>query len=273
MSTLSICNYEKEKSFCPSLATNRLKNSTSEKYKHISTSALMQQFYHNGFELVGVSANAVRNSTKRGFQKHVSILTRPDLKIDDENQLQLLLTNAHDGSCSLRFNIGIYRFVCANGMVVGDTFFDYRVRHQGDNFIEKVQTGIEETLRVMPMVAQRMKEMQSMKLTPQQISELCQETAKIRLNNVSNLVSIDHATIGSVKRKEDIADDLYTVFNRCQESLIRGGIKYSYRNTKWKGLNGVSEIKTSRTRQIKSATASMELNKKLWDAANRLLVA
>jgi len=271
MRNLSICTYEKNESLCPTLTGQRFEKSTSEKYKHISTSALMQQFFSNGFELVGVSANKVRNDQKRGFQKHVTILTRPDLKVDDQNQLQLLLTNAHDGSSSLRFNIGIYRFVCANGMVVGDTFFDYRVKHIGDGFIEKVQQGIEETLRVMPMVSERIKEMQNVQLNESQIKELMNEVARLRLGHKSNVVSIARETIGSIRRKEDILNDLYTVFNRCQESLIRGGTKYQYESTQWNGLNGVRTIRNATTRAVKSPTKQVELNKQLWDAANRLL--
>jgi len=273
MSNLSICTYEKNESLCPTLTGQRFKKSTTKKYKHISTSALMQQFTSNGFELVGVSANKVRSDEKRGYQKHVSILTREDLKVDEQNQLQLLLTNAHDGSSSLRFNIGIYRFVCANGMVVGDTLFDYRVKHIGGTFIEKVQQGIEETLRVMPMVAERIKAMQQKQLTGEQINELCNYVAQLRLGHLDNVVNIDKATIGSVRRKEDLSDDLYTVFNRCQESLIRGGTKYQYRTTKWNGMSGVSTIKNGTTRAVRSVKMNLELNKKLWDAADRLLAA
>lgn len=271
MSNLSIYTYEKNESLCPTLTGQRFEKSTSEKYKHISTSALMQQFFNNGFELVGVSANKTRSEAKRGFQKHVTILTRPDLKVDEENQLQLLLTNSHDGSSSLRFNIGIYRFVCANGIVVGDTFFDYRVRHSGDSFIEKVQQGIEETLRVMPMVAERIKAMQGRKLDAKEIEFLVSQVARLRLGHKSNVVSIARETIGSIKRKEDIEDDLYTVFNRCQESLIRGGTKYQYESTQWQGLNGVRTIRNATTRAVKSPTKQVELNKQLWDAANLLL--
>ena len=44
--------------------------------------------------------------------------------------LQVLCTNAVDGSAPLRILLGWYRFVCANGLVVGTTRCELRVAHR-----------------------------------------------------------------------------------------------------------------------------------------------
>lgn len=271
MSNLAICTYNKDQEKCPSYQRERYGKGTSEKYQQVSTRDIMDRFFAQGFEQVGISANKTRTEGKRGYQKHVAILTRDDLKIDDNNQLQLLITNAHDGSSSLRFNIGVYRFVCANGLVVGDTFFDYRVKHIGNGFIDKVDQGIQESLRVMPLVAQTVRNMQQFDMSMEQVNEFLLRSAQKRLKHVDNVTAIDLKTVGYVRRKEDLEDNLYNVFNRAQESVIRGGIKYEKRHTKWNGLQGVSKLKTHTTKSVKSIQTNMQLNKELWDMANRLL--
>ena len=271
MNDLQICTYNKIEEKCPSYQRERYGHSTSDKYQQVSTRDIMSRFESQGFEQVGISANAVRNQDKKGYQKHVAILTRDDLRIDDQNQLQLLITNAHDGSSSLRFNIGVYRFVCANGLVVGDTFFDYRVKHIGNGFIEKVDQGIQESLRVMPLVAQTVRNMQQFNMSMEQVNEFLLRAASKRLKHVENITAIDLETVGYVRRQEDLEDNLYNVFNRAQESVIRGGIKYEKRHTKWNGLQGESKLKIHTTKSVKSIKTNMQLNKELWNMATSLL--
>src|SRR5690606_41616733 len=42
------------------------------------------------------------------------------------------LRNSHDGTSSYQMLAGMFRFVCSNGLVCGDTVADVRVPHKGD---------------------------------------------------------------------------------------------------------------------------------------------
>jgi hypothetical protein len=68
---------------------------------------------------------------------------------------------------------------------------------------------------------------------------------------------------------------LYTVFNRVQESLIRGGIKYENKVEVKNDEGQVVELKTRQrtSRPIKSINQKMDINKKLWDLTDELLAA
>ena len=50
---------------------------------------------------------------------------------NDVTQLKINVINSYDGSSNLRICMGGFRIVCANGMVVGETFGDFASRHTG----------------------------------------------------------------------------------------------------------------------------------------------
>lgn len=45
---------------------------------------------------------------------------------------EIVLLNSHDGTSSDQMLAGMFRFVCSNGLVCGDTVADVRVPHKGD---------------------------------------------------------------------------------------------------------------------------------------------
>lgn len=57
-------------------------------------------------------------------------------------------------------------------------------------------------------------------------------------------------------RSADLSNDLWTVYNRAQESLIRGGLRYVDKDGDFKTLRKVSSIDTV-----------SKINKELWNLA------
>ena len=60
---------------------------------------------------------------------------------------------------------GLFRAVCQNGLVCGDTFGEVRVPHKGD-VVGKVIEGAYEVLGTFDTVAQKREQMQSLMLPP-----------------------------------------------------------------------------------------------------------
>ena len=73
---------------------------------------------------------------------------------------------------------------------------------------------------------------------------------------------IEPAQLLTIRRTQDIADDLYTVLNRCQENLLGGGL--SRRSP---------EGRLTRTRRVTSIRRDVALNSQLWDLATEVLSA
>jgi len=60
----------------------------------------------------------------------------------DVTNLRLNVINSYDGSTNLRINMGGYRVVCANGMVVGDDVSNYVARHTSGFQVNEVKTRV-----------------------------------------------------------------------------------------------------------------------------------
>ncbi len=68
---------------------------------------------------------------------------------------------------------------------------------------------------------------------------------------------VDIEELLTIRRSADKGSDLWTVFNRVQEGMIRGGL-----NTYTKDERG--RIKYNKTRAVKSIDENLKVNKMLW---------
>lgn len=84
----------------------------------------------------------------------------------NRNQVpEIILLNSHDGSSSYQMLPGLFRTVCCNGLVCGESFGEVRVPHKG-NVVEKVIEGAYEVLSVFDQVEEKRDAMQSLMLPP-----------------------------------------------------------------------------------------------------------
>ena len=67
---------------------------------------------------------------------------------------EIILLNSHDGSSSYQMLPGLFRGVCTNGLVCGQSFGEVRVPHKG-NVVEKVIEGAYEVLGVFDRVEEK----------------------------------------------------------------------------------------------------------------------
>ncbi|MCV5696676.1 DUF945 domain-containing protein, partial [Escherichia coli] len=73
--------------------------------------------------------------------------------------------NSHDGSSSYQMLPGLFRSVCQNGLICGESFGEVRVPHKG-NVVEKVVEGAYEVLGIFDRVEEKRDAMQSLMLPP-----------------------------------------------------------------------------------------------------------
>jgi hypothetical protein len=84
-------------------------------------------------------------------------------QINGEEANEIILLNSHDGSSSYQMMAGMFRFVCANGMVCGDTLHDVRVRHNGDA-VNSIIDGAYTVLESFETAGEQLEEMKSLPL-------------------------------------------------------------------------------------------------------------
>jgi hypothetical protein len=61
--------------------------------------------------------------------KHIVRFDLPGLGSRHDGHPTLLLYNSYNGECSMQLHVGYYRFVCANGIVLGHGEQSLRIRH------------------------------------------------------------------------------------------------------------------------------------------------
>lgn len=230
----------------------------SNKYNLVKTSGLIQQVESLGFKMERFVALKTRKIERRGYQKHRVIFSSPLMRETSDGVPQLLLTNSHDGSSSVILQLGFFRFVCSNGLVVGSNIVaPIRVRHSGNNFEEKLTIAINTIVAQAQKLSESIERLKSKTLTSAEIREFQREALQNRLGAD---IKIEDFYL-PVHREEDKAQDLFTVMNVVQENLIRGGARVTV-------VEGETQ-KNKAVRRINSMIGQMELNNMLWNLAEQ----
>ncbi len=116
---------------------------------------------------------------------------------------EIILLNSHDGSSSYQMLPGLFRGVCTNGLVCGQSFGEVRVSHKG-NVVEKVIEGAYEVLGVFDRVEEKRDAMQSLVLpAPPSCTGKCRTEVSIwRGPPASHGIAVaDPASSGGLQRR------------------------------------------------------------------------
>jgi hypothetical protein len=242
-----------------------------------------------GYEVTDAVQVKARKKSTNGYQKHMLTFEHPDYKVDQvkeveledgptETQIlpaeeypQLLLTNSHDGGNAFSLSAGIFRMVCSNGLVIKtEDYGTARLVHKGYSF-EAVQKLVKEFEETISEVINKITAMKQVQLTKAQQIEFAKKAALLRFtaksyneDNIADVVDLDGLL--DAERPEDKGNGLYEVFNRVQESLVKG--KYLYASS---GKVNAAGTKTRKGREIKNFKQSIDVNKKLSELAFALV--
>ena len=237
----------------PAIFAEQAASTVSDKYTFIPTTRILGVLEDEGW--IPTSASQV-NSHKEGnkqFAKHLIRLRRDEAIQPEVNKTipEIVLFNSHNGKSNYDLRMGLYRFVCSNGMVVSDAEFgSIKIRHMGytdEQVVKASQEFIDNSTRIMNVV----NEWQDVKLDRDEMRSFGREAAKLRFEDPDD-ITIN--TVLQARRGEDMSSDLWTVFNRTQENLIQGGFL----------VTGGRR----RSRQITNIDKNIDINTRLWDLAS-----
>jgi hypothetical protein len=165
----------------------------------------------------------------------------------------------NDGSSSFRLIGGTYRLVCRNGMVCFQADQDIKVPHQG-KVGERVVSGAYEVLDGFTRIVEEREGMQALTLNSGEQSAFARAALELRFDTDNGKAApVTEAQVLSVRRVEDRANDLWTVTNRVQEALVRGGIDGRLANGR-----------RASTRAVQGIDQNVKLNRALWVLATEM---
>ncbi|HAT1571416.1 TPA: DUF945 domain-containing protein [Kluyvera cryocrescens] len=239
----------------PSVFGEEKHSSRSERYAYIPTITLLESLQREGFQPFFACQTRVRDQSRREHTKHMLRLRRAG-KITGQQVPEIILLNSHDGSSSYQMLPGLFRAVCCNGLVCGTSFGEVRVPHKGD-VVEKVIEGAYEVLGVFDRVEEKRDAMQSLILPPPAQQALAKAALTYRFGE--EYQPIAESQVLSARRWQDEKNDLWSVFNRLQENLSKGGLP-----------GRSAQGKRSQTRAVNGIDSDIKLNRALWVMAEEL---
>ena len=239
---------EQIKAIAPSVFTEAKASHLTDKYIQTPTIRVVEDLVNLGWEVTKVQE--VKSRKYAGFQKHLLMFRHPDIMIKGQNgddaQPQILLTNSHDGKAAFNFRVGIFRFVCENGLVISDADFGVvSIRHVNYTF-ESLQAKVNEMISKLPGLVNKINLFKATTLTDTQMQQFATKACALRSKQTINIMSVLEAT-----RKEDEGNDLWAVFNRVQEKLV----------------NGMFKTGTRKARVIKNFQQDIKINEQLFELA------
>lgn len=234
---------------------------TSAKYGFIPTERVLNGLMNAGF----VPVEARQTHTRRASPLHACHIVRLRRRFEtvqlNDAVPEVVFLNSHDGTTAYQLRMGIFRAVCTNGMIVSRGAFPMIcVAHRGNVVDEVIARALQITER-FESLAQQVEFMEHRRLSQIEQFRFAERALALRYPD-SAQAGMAASALLNCRRVEDIGDDLWRVFNRCQENLLRGGLSR-------RSANG----RLLRTRQITSIKRDVHLNNQLWELAIEALAA
>jgi len=231
---------------------NQVNHLGSKNFGFVSSERLAGMLESHGLTLNKVIEMKIRKNKeiRQGYQKHRMLF---DTKIEtSDGKLQLLVTNSHEGSSSLKFQLGFFRYVCSNGLVIGSTILEpVTVRHTIAN-VEKIHSVVLDVVAQAEKVIESIEKMKSKNLNLEEIKAL--EIKALELRGYNKEKHGEVIPLFTAKRAEDLSKDAFTVLNVIQENMLRTGFEIENNTGKMVKL-----------RAIKSLDEQNRINAELWD--------
>ena len=256
------------KMICPEISTPEINPELrkhlgiSDKYVHVPTEQMIEDVMKLGWS--PINAYRVNSRKKRnGVGRHMVKFVNYDFMQEGKTEYpELLLTNSHDGTTAFKLDVGIFRLVCSNGMVIkSQDFGSMKVRHYGYDF-DTIKGAVNTLVEKIPDYLKQVEDMKQQTLEREQQLEFARQAAMLRFTNTTEEAIekiVDMEGILESTRKEDDGDGLWEVFNRIQEKIVNGKFDYAL---------GKKERKA---RPVKGFKQQVKLNQGLWEIASSYL--
>ncbi len=235
----------------PSIFAEEKHASRSDRYAYIPTGAVLTELRKEGFQPFMVCQTRVRDEGKREHTKHM-VRLRHAGQIQHAEADEIILLNSHDGTSSYQLLSGAFRFVCANGLVCGDTLADVRIPHKG-NVIHQVIEGAYDVLDGFDLVHERRDEMRALTLDRGEAEVFARAALSLKYDDPTKPAPITETQLLAPRRREDNRPDLWSAFNAVQENLTRGGLQ---------GRSATG--RRHQTRPIQGIDQNVKINRALW---------
>lgn len=234
----------------------------SPRYSMLPTIDAIKALEAAGYQMVAARQDNVRpDKWKRELHARHKITLRHETTAGMSKQQrslacvpEFLLTNSSDASCPFQLDLGVFRLICSNGMVVFSSIDSGSFIHKQVTAAHVLQRVSDLSKRSKPLF-DKIELWSRTRMNPLAVQRYAEKALQVRLGALAQ--NYDWKTIVASKRVEDEAPTLWNVFNRCQENGMKGEV---FGAVKLPG--GV--YRPVHARPLSGIAADNQFNKELW---------
>jgi len=255
---INVMNLETAKQKAPAIfATEPASYINLNRYKFTPTTEIIGHMDSLGWKLTNAKQSRTKVALRQNYGVHITEFQHPDLYIKDsvgaiEARPTVVLVNSHDGSRPINFEMGLFRLVCSNGLIVKDRDFGgFKERHTKYTLPE-VQNMIDQKMEGLNGTVEKINRWTGIEMSAKDRRNFAIEALALRIGEDRQAEEYEILDILGSRRDADNHNTLWHTFNRVQENLIRGGFQMNNRTA----------------RPITNPIQDMVLNQGLWQLAD-----
>jgi hypothetical protein len=236
---------------------------TRASYRFIDTASVLEALLRAGFRPSAAQQTRCRAGSDPVHARHMIRLRPLREQVTMLDCIpEICLINAHDGTSAYQLLAGLYRPLCANGLLcrLGD-FAVVRIPHRS-SVVADVVAGAVEICAQFGQLRSRVQAMAERLLSPAEQLLLAHTAYRLRWTRNDALPPFSPARLLEPRRAADNYPTLWHTFNRCQEAVLAGGVHYHS-----------ASKRLVATRRIRNIREEVRINTALWQAAEQLLAA
>lgn len=227
----------------------------SNRYAFVPTTRVLEVLADYGWAPSRAQESKVRKVEHVGFQNHLVRLRNNNLTPivrQHEYFPEIVVRNSHNRGGAIELSLGIWRQVCSNGLMAGQAYGVHRIRHVGFA-TAKVEAAIHMLAGSATRVLDSVETYRGITLPKPVQREFAAKAIDMKWSMAEGKFVMDPDSVLLRRRYADTGDDLWTVFNRVQENLIKGGVR-----------GWTAEGKRRSDRAVTQIARNVELNRNMW---------
>lgn len=243
-----------------SVNQTQAKHDVSEKYSFIPTTRVLDVLAKENW-LPSSAKEVNARGDNRGFQKHLIRLRNSSLPTNNGLIPEVVLINSHNRASVFKLMSGIFRIVCENGLITGDSFADHSIRHIGYTD-DAIKEAIAQIVDITPKIFSRVNEFKEIFLNNDEKIAFASAALDMKYDEGHWELNDKEKTINRLilpRRNEDSGNDLWKTYNVVQEKIMKSGFPM---------IN--AEGYRRKARATKSVGNDVRLNRALWALTEKM---
>ncbi|TXH08925.1 MAG: DUF932 domain-containing protein [Spirochaetes bacterium] len=251
--------------YAPAVFAEQPHASRGPSYRYVPTIRVLEGLRDKGWGVWEASQQRSRQADRDPYTKHMLRMRRLEdfeaKAIVGEGVPEVVIINGHDGSAAYSVNAGYFRFVCSNGMMVGQHLGGFKVYHIANrttamDVLDAAERTVTEKFPAMLADVEKFREHRLIGDQPFEFAEHA-----LRLRYGSTTPPFLASDLLKSRRPMDEGDSVWAVLNRIQENVLNGG---------WATRSAMFG-RQSAVRAVERVSAVQKINAGLWDFAHALV--